>query len=329
MAKPLFSRSAIAYRSLSGAVLLCLGLLIWDTQNPQTLQPVRSLLHQITSPASSLGAFFNQNTNQIGANLKSRQELYRENLSLKAELAAANLYLQQNAQQASELAQLSGIYTRPLQLPGSVQLAGVVGIDNNPLRHIFVINKGARDEVYVGQTVLDNAGIMGQVINVFDRTARVMLLSDKQHAVSVKIQRTGQRAILSGTGDASSLELQFLPNTADIQVGDRIVTTGLDGRFMAGFMVGRVSHVEHENQQEFSQVQVLPAARLGDPAYVLLHEPPVRPVMRAPVANIENSPQTDTTSEAQAVSQTGTEATTSQSAAADAAQTSQPSTAAQ
>ena len=134
MAKPLFSRSAIAYRSLSGAVLLCLGLLIWDTQNPQTLQPVRSLLHQITSPASSLGAFFNQNTNQIGANLKSRQELYRENLSLKAELAAANLYLQQNAQQASELAQLSGIYTRPLQLPGSVQLAGVV-IIGRPERH--------------------------------------------------------------------------------------------------------------------------------------------------------------------------------------------------
>ena len=148
MVKSLFSRSAIAYRSLAGAVLLCLGLLIWDIQNPQTLQPVRSLLHQITSPASSLGAFFNQNTTQIGANLKSRQELYRENLSLKAELAAANLYLQQNAQQASELAQLSGIFTRPLSLPGSVQLAGVVGIDNNPLRHIFVINKGARDGVY-------------------------------------------------------------------------------------------------------------------------------------------------------------------------------------
>ena len=315
MAKPLFSRSAVAYRSLVGAVILCLGLLIWDIQNPQTLQPVRSMLHQITSPASSLGAFFNRNTHQIGASLKSRQELYRENLSLKAELAAANLYLQQNAQQASELAQLSGIYTRPLQLPGSVQLAGIVGIDNNPLRHIFVINKGAREGVYVGQTVLDNAGIMGQVINVFDRTARIMLLSDKQHAVSVKIQRTGQRAILSGTGDSSSLELQFLPNTADIQVGDKIVTTGLDGRFMPGFMVGRVSHVEHQNQQEFAQVQVLPAARLGDPAYVLLHEPPVRPVMRATSAEEQNTPATDTTP------QTGV--VTSQAQSADSAATSQ------
>ena len=87
-----------------------------------------------------------------------------------------------------------------------MEIAEVIGTDADPLRHIIIINRGSTDHLKVGQTVLDDKGIMGQIINVYPHSSRVMLLSDKEHSLSVRLERTGMRAIVSGTGDLGRLK---------------------------------------------------------------------------------------------------------------------------
>lgn len=104
-----------------------------------------------------------------------------------------------------------------------MEIAEVIGTDADPLRHIIVINRGPNNKLKVGQTVLDDMGIMGQIIDVYPHSSRVMLLSDKEHSLSVRLEHTGMRAIVSGTGDLGRLKMEYVPTSANIKVGEKSI----------------------------------------------------------------------------------------------------------
>ncbi|MDC6451138.1 rod shape-determining protein MreC, partial [Pseudomonadales bacterium] len=136
--------------------------------------------------------------------------------------------------------------------------------------HEVIIDKGTSSGVFVGQPLLDAQGLMGQVIEISPYTSRVLLVSDQTHSVPVQVNRSNLRLIARGSGVTRQLELLHVQDTADIRVGDLLVSSGLGDRFPVGYPVGLVNKVEHDPGQPFALVTAIPSARLDKSRHVLL-----------------------------------------------------------
>lgn len=284
----IFSKQKLAIRSTVIALFVAVLFMIIDTQKPELTLPIREKVHAAMSPIYAVAETSRFSKEKVKTTLTSKNSIIRENQALKAKLAQANVFLQKYASLSAENAQLRGLLEYPTPVDGRVEIVSVIGIDNNPLRQILVLNRGKKHGVYVGQTLLDQSGVMGQVINVYGTSSRAMLLSDGDHSISVKIERTGVRAVVTGNGDNGSLDLQYVPNTSDLQVGDQIVTSGLGQRFPAGYSVGVVSHIDRVNKHEFIKAKVKPSAKLTADNYVMLLYPNQKIEMQVPDDYFEN-----------------------------------------
>ena len=138
----------------------------------------------------------------------------------------------------------------------------IVQVDLDAFRERVLVDKGARDGVFVGQAVLDSGGVYGQVARVNQLNSEVILISDSTHALPVQINRNGLRTIAVGTGDSTVLKLPYLPTSTDVVKGDLLVTSGLGGGFPSGYPVGYVSEVKRDPAQSLADVTVKPAAAL-------------------------------------------------------------------
>lgn len=139
-----------------------------------------------------------------------------------------------------------------------------------------VLDKGQVAGVLPGSPVMDDLGVLGQVTRVQPFSSEVTLLSDREQAIPVMVARTGVRSV--AYGDASNLrtdgiELRFMSNDADVQVGDELVTSGVDGVYMAGLPVARVVEVERRSQSPFMRVYCEPKARLDGARHVVVLSP--------------------------------------------------------
>jgi rod shape-determining protein MreC len=159
-----------------------------------------------------------------------------------------------------------------------VQLAPILDIDLDPTRQRLVLDAGSRDGVSVGQSVIDAGGLVGQIIAVRPGTATVLLLTDPDHAVPVMVARTGVRLVVYGQGRSDRLALPNIPLSGDIKVGDALITSGIGGRFPAGFAVGTVAALHPDDSHAFLVGDVVPAAQLDRGRDVLL----LRQQARAP-----------------------------------------------
>lgn len=205
----------------------------------------------------------------------------RENFGTRSQLAADNQALRQqllvsrarvNRLEAVQLEnqRLRGLLqgTRGLQL--SVQLASLIDIDLDPFRHRIVVDTGSKGGVREGIAVIDGSGIVGQVVDIAPLHAIVMLISDPSHAVPVQVVRSGLRTIAYGTGRIDKLLLPNIPLSADVQVGDQLITSGLGGTFPAGFPVGTVETLSPDVTRLFVVAEARPAAALDRSGEVLL-----------------------------------------------------------
>lgn len=208
---------------------------------------------------------------------RTRAELALENNRLKRQRLLADARLQQlNAIRAENERLREMLDARP-RVGTSVRVAQILEVDTDPFRHRVVINKGSNDGVFERQAIIDANGIVGQVLRVGAVSATVLLISDPEHAVQVEVVRNGLRTVAFGSGDYDQLEIRFLPNNADIEVGDLLVTTSLGGDYPAGYPVAEVVAVEQQPRQAFARVTASPAAALTRMREVLLLEPEAAP----------------------------------------------------
>ncbi|MDA0272469.1 MAG: rod shape-determining protein MreC, partial [Proteobacteria bacterium] len=156
------------------------------------------------------------------------------------------------------------------KLQDNVLVAELVGVDPEPERLEVMIDKGSADGVFLGQPVLDAEGLMGQVIEVSVFVSRVLLISDVLHSVPVQVARSNLRLIAQGTGVTRQLELLHVQDTADIRVGDLLVSSGLGDRFPVGYPVGVVNSITHDRGKPFAVVTATPSALLDRSRHVLL-----------------------------------------------------------
>lgn len=266
----IFSRQPPSFRSFIIAVITCLVVLFFDWRMPYVIQPARDVLYAAYNPIYALASYPVLSREWLNQQTKSETQLRRENTAMQAELLQAQVRLQKLSELSAENTRLRGLLDTPLIIDGRMEIAEVIGTDADPLRHIIIINRGAMDHLKVDQTVLDDKGIMGQIINVYPHSSRVMLLSDKEHSLSVRLERTGMRAIVSGTGDLGRLKMEYVPTSANIQVGDKVLSSGLGEHFPAGYAVGTVAKIRRHNSGEFAEIDVTPAAQLATGHHVVV-----------------------------------------------------------
>jgi rod shape-determining protein MreC len=208
--------------------------------------------------------------NSASQALTDNAELRTQKDELQYELLVAQIRLQELNEIRRENERLRGLLNSIEEEQGyEVRVAEILSVDMEN-RQRFLINRGKSDGVFVGQALLDAEGIVGQVVAVSDLSAEAMLITDAEHAVPVTVERSRVKTIAEGTGDRGDLSLPYLPNTADIQPGDRLVTSGLGGVFPRGRPVAEVTEVHLQPEQSFARVVARPLARLDRDQEVLL-----------------------------------------------------------
>ncbi len=204
--------------------------------------------------------------------LRGRQQLLSEIGELRSQLAESSarlLMLEELRRENLELRELLGASRQPQV---GFYPAEIRQIDLNPFSHRVVINRGRRDGLQSGQAVIDAFGVVGQVDEVFVHSARVVLLTDPDHALPIAVERTGVRTIAYGSGLNTELRLNDLPMNVDLEPGDRLVTSGLGGAFPAGLPVAEVVDVSRTVGEAFARARLRPLGRLDRSRHLLVLE---------------------------------------------------------
>jgi rod shape-determining protein MreC len=192
-------------------------------------------------------------------------------------------------QLALENKQLRELLTLSKRLDSKGIAAEVLYDAADPYTRKLIINKGLMDGIKASSPVMDEHGILGQVTHVLPLVSEVTLVTDREHSIPVLNTRTGARGVAYGeSGGAPLLELRFMATNADIEVGDLLSTSGVDGIYPPGVLVGKVTKVERRAETAFARILCEPVGRVQGARHVMVLEPlsdqlPPRPQIEKPV----------------------------------------------
>jgi rod shape-determining protein MreC len=210
--------------------------------------------------------------NWLNENLAGRGALLEENARLREKQIFFNVQLQKLTTLEAENRRLRSLLESAVNTPERVLVAEMLAVDFDLYRHHILLNRGRQHGVYIGQPVLDQHGIIGQIIRADPFTSTAILITDINHALPIQINRTGVRTLALGTGNFQELKLPHIPNNEDVKVGDLLVTSGLGGRFPRGYPVGTVVKVEFDPGSPFASIIAKPIAQLDRIREVMLLE---------------------------------------------------------
>lgn len=234
------------------------------------LEQVRSSLSVVIYPLQYTVSLPSRANDWLTDLFRTRDELFSHRAELQKENLELHARLQQFEALEAENVRLRGLLDSSFTIGDRVLVAELIAVDLDPFRQQVLINKGSKSGIYIGQPVLDANAVMGQVTHVTPNTATVLLITDAQHALPVQVNRNGLRTIAFGTGIIDRLELPQLPNNAEIEVGDLLVTSGFGGHFPAGYPVAHITEVQREPGRPFATIFATPTAHLERTNEVLL-----------------------------------------------------------
>ncbi len=265
----LFVAGGAGTLQLLGCLALAMILMVADHRGGY-LAEVRATAGALTGPLYRLAGAPARTTRTLFEHVRTQQTLIDENADLRQTLLLTHARLDRLASVQVENLRLRKLLGGTQGMRLNVQLANLTDIDLDPFRHRLVIDAGSRQGVEEGMAVIDAEGVMGQVISVAASHSTVILVSDPSHAIPVQVVRTGLRAIAFGTGRTDLLEVPSVPLSADLIVGDELETSGIGGRFPAGFKVGTITNLHPDDTRLFVVAEVRPKARLDRGGEVLL-----------------------------------------------------------
>jgi rod shape-determining protein MreC len=284
---PLFKQGAPARVKVTVFALLSIALLVVDARL-HALTAVRQVAATVLYPFQMAALAPRDALANMGTYFSSISTLQREVRDLKSQQVAMAQAMQQAQLQMAENAQLRRLMDAREHLPVQSQMSEILYDARDPSTRRVVLDRGTRNGVKLGLPVIDNAGVVGQVTRVFPFTSEVTLLTDKEQAIPVQVLRNGLRSVAYGRGQSGLLDLRFVAPNADIQVGDVLVTSGLDGVYPAGLAVAKVIQVENVAQGAFGRVVCQPLAGIDRHRQLLIvmsDQPlPPRPAADAPKA---------------------------------------------
>lgn len=248
-------------------------LLLFVDARYRYLESTRSALSVLISPIQRLASMPGALLQQAGdffITQSKQHDLIRQNddLKLQHERDAAQLLQLQALEQ--ENLHLRSLDALPIRDKFTTQIAQVVYAERDVFRRKVLVDKGSDADVKLGQVVMDDVGIVGQITRVYPWLSEVTLITEKNQAVPVQILRNGLRTIVFGTGDISQVSLRYMPASADVQNGDVLVTSGLGGVYPPGIPVAKVIKIEHDSAYPFLNVTCLPIAGVDNHRHLLI-----------------------------------------------------------
>ena len=250
-------------------VVLSFILLVNDQRN-NYLSVLRNSIAIAIYPLQSAVEIPSRITNWFDLRIKSKEILIQENQNLLSQQKINSSILQRYESLEQENERLKQILNAANNLDNKVEITRIISVNVNPYRHTIVIDKGERDGVYNGQVLLDADGVIGQILHTNFLTSEAILISDSDHALPVEINRNGLRTIVLGNGSFTKLDVPYIPNNADIEIGDLLVTSGLGGKFPSGYPVAKVDFIESDLSEQFYKVSAKPIAYLNQVREVML-----------------------------------------------------------
>ncbi|KPD24242.1 rod shape-determining protein MreC [Idiomarina zobellii] len=267
--KTLFARGPSLLSRLVLA-LACSFLLIFIDHRLQAMQPVRVFLNSLVAPVQYLAILPEQMLDNFSESVKTTEQLSAENKALKQRILKLQGQQQQLQFLQNENRRLRELLGSDARESARRMVAEVIAVASEPFSQQLVINKGTLSGVYEGQPVLDSSGIIGQVQDVGGNTARVLLISDQSHAISLRSERNDIRVLAQGTGDIGRLELMFIPHSTELREGDLLMSSGLGGVFPEGYPVARIASIVRDESLPFATVFADPVSALDRVRNVLL-----------------------------------------------------------
>jgi|TARA_Y100000296_G_scaffold53579_1_gene61366 rod shape-determining protein MreC len=265
----IFTRGPSLNIRLTLALVLSVTLIFVD-HKMDGFKSTRVYLNSLMSPLQYIANLPGLMLSESAQRLTSKEQLLAENQKLNNQLLLMSEKLQQYDVIAKENAQLRELLQAPVRLSSKKMVAELMAVDKNPYSQQVVINKGAIDGVYPSQPVLDDKGVVGQVMEVGSTNSRVLLIADVTHAIPVRSLRNDIRFIATGSGALNELYLEHVPHSVDIQEGDTLISSGLGKVFPEGYPVATVTQVVRDESRPFARVIVTPLANLDRLRHLLL-----------------------------------------------------------
>lgn len=277
---PLFKQGAPARVKVTVFAFISIMLLLVDARL-HALNAVRQVAGTVLYPLQMAALMPRDALANMGSYFSSLAALQKEVRDLKSAQAGTARSLQLAQLQMIENAQLRRLMGAREHLPVKSMMSEILYDARDPSSRKIVLDRGSQQGVALGLPVVDNAGVVGQVTRVFPFTSEVTLLTDRDQAIPVQVLRNGLRSVAYGRGQSGQLDLRFMAPNADIQVGDVLITSGMDGVYPAGLAVAKVIQVESSAGGAFGRVVCQPLAGIDRHRQLLilmaLPELPPRP----------------------------------------------------
>ena len=249
--------------------VVSIALIVID-MNSKTLSNVRYYLETALYPVLAFADSPQKITKTVSSHLKSSNELLKENEQLATEnfIQRADMLRLQSLEQENEA--MRRMLNSPVHKTSKRMFAEIIDVNADVSSHRIVINRGTKDGVYVGMPVMNDAGLVGQVVSTNYSFSRVLLIIDQLSSIPVVNSRNGIRAIASGNNNQDEILINNAPRTADFKVGDKLITSGIGGVFPEGYPVATITSVGVSKSQPLASITAKPAVDISTMRYVLL-----------------------------------------------------------
>ena len=284
-----FHRGPSPLARLTFFTLAAVALMIADHRF-HALETVRLSLSVLAHPVQQVATMPGEAFGRIGEYFASQERLLRENQDLKAKVLEQSAAAQEARLLKAEQAHLLAMTTGKSRYVENGTIAEVLYNARNPFMRKIVVDKGLTHSIAPGMPVIDGSGVVGQVTNVGTFSSEVTLVTEKDQSVPVLLVRNGLRAVAVGSGKDGSIDIPFMPVSADVQNGDMFVTSGIDGTYPPGLVVAEVTSVQKNAAYVFAKISAKPAAGVDNHRYVMVL-PLAAPSVARPDAKVEEQPR--------------------------------------
>ena len=266
---PFFKRGPSPFIRFVFFSILSIAMLFADSRYGY-LEQVRVNAYTLVEPLQRTALLPGQLWDAVAVYFASQTRLAQDNRQLRQQLVTQGVSVQAAQSLRQENERLRGLLSARERYAGEEVIAEVLYLGRDPFSQKLLVDKGSSNRIRAGQAVIDEAGVVGQVTRVYPNFSEVTLLTEKDHTIPVKVERNGVRTLLVGAGTGHLPELRFMAASADIQSGDVLVTSGLDGTYPPGLAVAAVAAVERDSGLMFARITCRPLAGVDRSDQVLI-----------------------------------------------------------
>jgi rod shape-determining protein MreC len=266
---PLFKQGTPALIKLAVCLLLSVVLMVVDFQF-NAMAPIRSVASYLLTPVESLMLLPRNVSIGTYEYLTTKGSLEQENEALVKRVAELTLLANQSELLLAENAQLRKLIGISEQSRFKILISQILYNPPNPLSQRVIIDRGESSGIKPGQAVSDHQGIIGQVVRVMENKSEVALLDDRDMVIPIQVSRNGLRGALYGSGRGRPLELRHMAAVSDLQVGDVLMTSGIDGIYPPGFAVATIDKIDRNVDKNFAYVYCSPVGGLNRFRHVMV-----------------------------------------------------------